>query len=582
LKTTKKAKPGPRAAPVLHAPSPIPREWQRYGFSIAAVFLIAYIVYGPSLSGEFVFDDLHLPFFDHNAMAWPLKVWWGVRPLLMTTYWANLHLSGLAPFSYHALNVFLHACATILLFLAVRRILDLAKVDHWKATPLAAFAAGVFLLHPIQTEAVSYVAQRGEELGAVFYFAAFCAFLYRGTGAVTWARTVTVVALFGLAVITKEHTVTLPALLLLTDYFWNPGFTLDGIKRNWRLYLVIAAGFVAGVAFVWRYVSRDTVSVGFQLPDFTAPQYLFTEFRVFFAYLGLFVWPLWQTIDYDFSVSHTILEHGAIIALALILLLVAAAFRYRRAYPLAAYGFIVFLVLLLPTSSIIPIKDPIADRRLYLPMIGLLFIVLEVLRRWDVKRNTLIAVCAAICLLLGAGSYRRNEQWSSSLALWADAAEKAPEKQRVQFGLAVAQFFKGQCRESIEHYQKAISLGKPDFQFWMNLGMAYDCDHQPGKALEALKKANEIRPMAQTWASMALVEARQGQMQEPLDALDQAEHLDPSYAMTYVYRGGIMQAIGRLQDAAIQYRRALALDPGNVTAQRALASLSSAAPAPLR
>jgi tetratricopeptide (TPR) repeat protein len=559
-----------------HQPAPPPIEipaWVPYGFGFFAAFVCAFIVYSPSLEGQFVFDDLNMPFVNPNARSWPLSLWLGIRPLLMTTFWANLHLSnGVSTFSYHAVNVFVHACAAILLFFVLRRILEWANTPHRDI--LAVFGASVFLLHPIQTEAVSYVAQRGEELGACLYFTAFCLFIYRKPGPISWPRALSIAALYGAAVITKEHTATLPALLLLTDYFFNPGYSFQGIKRNWRLYSLIAAGFLLALGLAYRYLRADTGSVGFQLPDFNASQYLFTQFRVFFAYLLLFVYPLWQTIDYDFPVTKNLLDPGSLIALACILVLVVAAFRYRRRFPLAAYGFFAFGLLLLPTSSLLPIRDVITDRRLYLPMIGLLLVIIEALRRWNLRRTVLIATLSGVCLLLAVGSYHRNEKWNNAISLWADAVEKNPEKSRVQFGLAAAQFLAKKCGESIPHYQKAISLsGKPDYQLEMNLGLAEQCANHPAKAVAALKRSIEIQPSAQAWASLGLVEAHQGNLDASLEALNKAEAVKPNYVMTFIYRGGILQAANRIPEATQQFQHALDLEPGNEVAKGALAQI---------
>src|SRR5258708_26321563 len=105
-------------------------------------------------------------------------------------------------------------------------------------------------------------------------------------------------------------------------------------------------------------------------------------------------------MDDEFPISRTLLDHGAIAGLAALLLAAGAAFYFRRRYPLAAYGFFAYLILMAPTSSFIPIQDPVAERRLYLSMIGLLFIVLEFLRRWKAERTAMLAALGGV--LIGA------------------------------------------------------------------------------------------------------------------------------------------------------------------------------------
>ena len=151
-------------------------------------------------------------------------------------------------FGYHFVNVVLHFLNGILVFLAVRKLMSWASVEKWLSTVLAIFAGGLFLLHPLQTESVSYVASRSETLSVFFVLATLVVFVYRQADAVGVRTTVAVLALFGAAVLTKEHTAVLPVLLLLTDYYWNPGFSLAGIRRNWRLYIPIVALGALGIA----------------------------------------------------------------------------------------------------------------------------------------------------------------------------------------------------------------------------------------------------------------------------------------------------------------------------------------------
>jgi len=583
LKPSRKSKRGVAAASPHISVTPSAPQAGRWLAAVPAwvwvflsSYLCAYAVYLPALNGEFVFDDLHGLFLDRNALTLPLPVWWNVRPLLMTTYWANVHLSpGNSPFSYHVVNVFFHGTAAIFLFFVLRRFYDLAVGSDSSGTRdiLAAFGTAIFLLHPIQTEAVAYIAQRGESMGAMFYFTALCVFLYRRSQPVSWRVTAAIVCLYGAAVTAKEHTVTLVAIILLADYFFNPGFNFEGIKRNWRLYSAFGLCAAVGLIFVAKLLKMDTTSVGFHLESFTAAQYLYTEFRVFFVYLGLFIYPLTQSIDYDFEISKSLFDHGSIVALGAILLLSGAAVFFRRKFPLAAFGFLSFVLMLLPTSSVVPILDTVADRRMYLPMFGLILIVMEAARHLRISRLALVAAATAVCIPLAIGAYKRNEKWSSAIALWADAAEKAPNKSRVQFGLADSELLAGRCHDAVEHLRKAIALSKPDFQLYMNLGMAYNCDRQYVEAERSLRKSIELKPSAQAWASLAIVVAQQGEVDAPFQYLSRAEQLDPSFPMTFIYRGEIFQATHRNEEAVGQFRHALVLDPTNTAAKAALQML---------
>ena len=558
-----RAKGKPRAEKAAAGPRKPGTRWWIYT-AAAAVLYVAYRVYAPALSGPFVFDDTSLPYHTpgfHNA----LRAWIsGVRPLLMFSYWINYQFSQ-EPFGFHVINVLIHLLNSFLVFFITRKLLQPDSSD-WL---LPSFAAAVFLLHPIHTEAVSYIAGRSECLSVLFFLAAFAVFLYRRPPAVTWKVAAGVLVLFGAAAATKEHTLVLPALLLLTDYYWNPGFSFSGIRRNWRLYVPIALGAAGGLVFVARILAHNG-SAGFGLKDFTWYQYFFTECRAFFVYLRLLVFPAGQSLDWEYPISRNILDHGAIFGLAAILALVGAAIYFRRRYPLASYGFLVYVLLMAPTSSFVPIKDPVAERRLYLPMIGMLLVVVAALARIRVDRRKLAAALCGIVLVLALATYRRNQLWASETAMWEDAARKSPGRQRVLSQLAHTYFMNGRCIDAIARYAEAARVAKPDYGLLVDWGLAYDCADQPDAAVAKLREAAALDPTAHVYSQIGMVYAKRSRWQEALEALAQAEKLDANFDMIYDNRGGIRAKTNDLAGAAADYRHALALNPSNEHARQML------------
>src|SRR6185369_2391505 len=152
------------------------------------------------------------------------------------------------------------------------------------------------------------------------------------------------------AISTKEHTLTLGALLLLTDYYWG----LGGIRKNGLLYGMLTAAGAVGAFLVWRELKYASTA-GFNVVGFTPASYFFTQCRVIWTYVRLFFLPFGQNVDPDIALSQSLLDHGAIFGLLALVALVAAAWIYRKRWPLAAFGVFVFLLLLAPTSSFVPI-----------------------------------------------------------------------------------------------------------------------------------------------------------------------------------------------------------------------------------
>jgi protein O-mannosyl-transferase len=231
-----------------------------------------------------------------------------------------------------------------------------------------------------------------------------------------------------------------------------------------------------------------------------------------------------------------------------------------------------FLLLLAPTSSIIPIKDVLAEHRMYLPFLGLVLICCEALRR--VKFTEMIGIGAAALIVCSILTYQRNQAWSSPLALWQDSVNKSPNKYRPRFQLARQLFDENRCVEAVQSYDKASRLGPLEDQLLIDWGLALDCAGHPGEAADKLRQAAAIYNTPHVHTQIAVIYARQKKYAEALDELDQAEKIDPNYDLIYLYRGNVAEADGNRAEAQRQYRHALELNPQNQPARDALARVS--------
>jgi Tfp pilus assembly protein PilF len=542
--------------------------WPWVGGLVA--LLLAFKAYGPALYGAFVLDDRYLPFFNPDFVGRPLLGWlMGVRPLLMFSFWLNYSAAGVDPYVYHATNVLLHFFNAVLAVLIAARLLEWAGVDAGPAKPtLGIFAGALVLAHPIQTESVAYVASRSEVLSVLFYYAAYCVFLYRRTEPISWLRALAVVALFGAAATTKEHTLTLPGLLVLTDLYWRK----PGVRANLRLYGVLAVAAAGGGAMVWR-VLRAANTAGFGVAGLTPIDYFFTQCRVVWMYLRLVVLPFGQNADPDVAISQGLLDPSAILGLVGVAALLAAAWIFRKRWPLACFGVFVFFLLLTPTSSIVPILDPMAERRVYLPFIGLTFVALEFLRRLQLRQRLMIEV--PVLLALSILTYQRTAVWGNPMALWSDAVEKSPRKVRPRSQLAFAYYEQRNCPKAAETYEIASRLAQPDYPLLIDWAYALDCAGRQEEAIQRLREATQRESDPQAWALLGMVYGKLHNPTEALAALDQAQKLNPNYVMTYAVRGNVYESTGDFPKAIAQYQRAVDLDPDNEPVRQSLARVLS-------
>ena len=289
------------------------RDWPLLaGFAgLLFIGLLAFVLYAPAINGAFVFDDTSLP-FEHVDRDRPLTAWLaGVRPMLMFSYWLNWKFWGDGPASYHVFNILVHAINTALVFLVLWRLLDLAGWETRRIRWTAALGSLIFLIHPLQTEAVSYVAGRSESLAMLLVLLAYSAYLWRRHESISWVESFVVLILFGLALATKENAICLAGLIVFTDLFWPQPFSMNGLRRNWRLYALMLPAAALGAGLVLRMLA-GAPSAGFSLRAYTWYQYAFTQAGVIFSYIRMALLPVGLSVDHDYPPSHTVFENGAI------------------------------------------------------------------------------------------------------------------------------------------------------------------------------------------------------------------------------------------------------------------------------
>jgi tetratricopeptide (TPR) repeat protein len=554
------AKPVVQAAPARWWSIP----WWYWAIFLGALFLV-FEAYGPALRGPFVLDDLYLPYADVNAPVQTLGNWVGLqRPLLMFSYWVDYQMGASDPHVYHTTNVLLHFVLSIVAMLIAARLLEWAEVAGRMRTALAVFSGALFLLHPLQTESVAYVASRSEVLSVLFYYAAFAVFIYSDRDSMSLVRAIAVVALFGAAAATKEHTLTLPALIVLTDFFWHRG----GLRKNGVLYGLLALVCAAGAVVVWKVLLASN-SAGFHMTDLSPASYFFTQCRVVWIYVRMFFLPFGQNVDPDIPISAGIMDHGAIFGLIALLAVIAAAWIYRKRWPLASFGVFVFLLLIAPTASVIPIRDVLAERRVYLPFLGLILIALELLRRLQFSQA--VGICAAAILACTVLTYQRSDVWSSPLSLWQDAVAKSPVKMRPRFHLAFTQYQAGDCAAAVGNFEVASRLDTPDYRLLVDWANALDCVNREDDAATEFNRAIGLYPSsAEAYVGLSAVYGKQKKFDEALKELALAEAIDPGIPQIFVNRGGVYEMQGNNAAAVKEYQRALQLDPSNRPAREAL------------
>jgi len=522
---------------------------------LAAALLVVLVLlaWANGLHGEFTYDDKvevignrTLRFLDE----WQSVVTYNLsRPLLILTYSANWELAGPDPFTWHLVDVFLQALNAVLVLLIGERIGRRLGLEH----PLrfALISAGLWALHPLSTEAVSYVTGRSEQLVGTFYLLACQRWL-------TWLddddsqALVQAWGVFVLAAFSKEVAATLPVAFLLLELLVFRGGQLRQVR--WRAYtpaVVLLAAFFA--LRWWLYGALTTPADPLRPWDVQ----LWTQAEVLWRYLGLSVLPVGQTIFHDFPETGATLR-SVVAALGLVAITGLAVLRRQQA-PLWALAWLWFLVALLPATAI-PLKETLAEHRVYLSLLGPCWLVAALLVRLPRPRGSgLAAVLVALCVL---GTQSRNRAWATEVAIWGEAAVRSPESAEAWYGLGDAHRLAGNQAQASAAYRQSLALDDSVLDAWTNLGIVLVQTGQADEAEQAWKEALGRSPTyCKAHNNLGLLYARQDKLDLALREFRTSLQYCPENLTAFYYLGRLYEEkLGELDKAVEQYQAILTID----------------------
>ena len=394
---------------------------------LAALAALAYL---PSLGGAFQFDDYNVIVNYPTVHSWSMlfeRAGGGVRAVLKASYVLNWTLDS-GPVGFHVVNIALHAVNAVLLFFVGRRLFG---------DKPALVAALLFALHPMQTEAVTYVSGRSSSLMAAFYLSALLAYL-RGAH---WALSS---LLFVLALATRETAVTLPAALLLVELVRGTSWRTIA-QRQWAHWSLLAVG---GAVVLMNQRYFDLLAYGF------GERGVVDNLRTQVGAISYLIWHLisLQGLNIDPALPTLTEWTPALIAQAVLLsALLALGLASFRRRPWLAFGILWFFLQLAPTNSIVPRLDVANDRQLYLACWGL-FLALAVQIDWP-----RMAVAAA-CLVLAAASIARQLDYRDEITMWEASVRESPWNSRAHNNLGYAYYLAGRKGEAKRQFQAALFL----------------------------------------------------------------------------------------------------------------------------
>ena len=506
--------------------------------SVCCVLLaaIVWIVFGQTIGYEFVnYDDdnyiyenpritngvtlsgIQWAFTHVHASNW--------HPLTTISHMVDCQLYGLQPWGHHLTNILLQAAAAILLFLALRKLTG----DIWPS----GFVAAVFAIHPLRVESVAWISERKDLLSGIFFMLTLWAYArYARSERPSPGRYLVTIVFFALGLMCKSSLVTLPFVLLLLDHwplnrFLRPDGTIIGrlsavrdlIVEKIPLFLLSAAACLITLT-IQKKVWQGNLSL-------TLAERLCNAVVSYVAYLGEMIYPARLAVFYPYQ-TDSLKTSQVILAFLLLLIISVFLWIWRRKYPFLLIGWFWFLGMLVPMIGLIQVGSQArADRYTYLPMIGLYILVtwgaIELFGKWRHRREVLAVAASLILTALVARSYGQASFWQNSTTLWSHAIDIAPPNYLAHDNLGNAFLLKGQLKEAVDQYDKALEINTDYPEAHSNLGVAL---------------------------------FQMGENEKAFYNFQEALRLDPNYAIAIYNRGLAAQTLGRTDEADRYFARA--------------------------
>jgi len=559
-------------------------------FPVALLVLVCIAVYLNSLSNGFVFDDyavilenkyLKLPginvasFFNHSYF----KIAGGeasYRPVATLSYYLIYAIAGLNPFFYHLLSVLLHLVNVVLIYLLVNLI---------RQHRFTALIAGLlFACHPALTEAVDCIAYNEDLLAAAFFLLAFLLGLKSNTNGLKsnsinygWS-----LFFFLLGLLSKEMAITLPAIILLYDVSFRNDAGRKSVSLQWILTTIKARGlFYGGYLAVSLFYLFIRFFVLYDPQEAIKPFYgnlferiIFLPAHIF-SFIKLAFFPVNLTADYVFSYPPHFFAASNLSGFLFVTGLAVGSvfiFKYSRGMFFAIWW---FFITLFPVYNIIPIYNPLAERFLYIPLIGFCMLVamaFNTLMNQRFSETVPVKVLSSVAIIVILSFYAtmaisRNLDWKDSLTLWSKTVITSPNSSVAHGSLGRAYQDLGQLAEAIREYKKAIKIFPNNYKAYYNLGVLYDGQGDLKEAVANYKRTIAINPaFINAHFNLGNIYHNQGLLEEAIQHYRKLTELDPTDYEARNNLGVAYARQGKLDQAIAQWENVLEMDPQNKSA----------------
>lgn len=501
-----------------------------------------------------IIDGAHERFI--SSLSFALNFNWGTNNVL----------------GYHLVNTGIHIVNSVLVMLIVFSIFKTpALKDKYSSSiklVIITITGLIFVSHPVQIQAVTYIIQRMTSLSTLFYLLAVYLFInarlvlennrenLKQTNVIIKLAVLSfllfIAALMGLW--SKQILASLPAMLLACEFI----FFRVNAKFNWKIVIPAAVLFAGLVALI---INLNVLPA--ETEDITRTNYLWTQLSVIVNYFKILILPISLNLDYEYSTVTSLFDLKTIACLIFIAAIVYLGFRLIRKQPLISFAIFWYFIALSVESSIIPIRDLMVEHRLYLPMFGYALLIACTAFIFQPKyRNILLAVFFVMFFTNSALTYQRNELWNDPIALWTDTIEKSPHKMRPRFFRGYMYMRNNEIDKAIADFKNVIERDKTYYRAFDNLGFAYQEKKDYQTAIKYHDEAIRLDPTSPyAYNNRACALILLGKFDDAIPDLEEAVKIRKDYTDAYYNLGYIYFMQMKFQKAIENYKTALELDP---------------------
>ncbi|MEK9628159.1 MAG: tetratricopeptide repeat protein [Nitrospinota bacterium] len=513
---------------------------------VFSFFALTVIVFFNSLGNDFVFDDTHYIKENYLIKALDLPgLWnifssfyvWDYLPLTFVSFGIDYGLFGLDPAGYHLTNLLLHFVNSYLTYRLVFHITQSGKIALWTAI--------IFLTHPIQVESVSWISERKNLLSFAFFAGSFICYL-RGD-----SRKLSLV-LFGMACLSKSSVVILPLLLIIYDISFNEKKIMNALVDKVPYFLI---SLVSAALTLLSHSTGETIKEhSDQNPLFT----FFSMLAVLKEYILKIFLPVNLNVWYPSQIYKSFYEPQVMIsAIVMTVYFVLLWWGYKNKR-IVFFGLAWFLIALLPNSQIVPMEIIMADRFLYIPLVGFSIALGSMIRGSRKKEGLLIvSVLVLICLL----SVNRNSVFKNDFLLWKDSVARNPNNTFSLMFYGVSHWEKGDHDHALESLKQAKIIEPANEKAALYSAHIYKEKKEWNKAEALYKELARKHPKNAKYLNhLAVFWDKRGKTKKSIETINQAIKLDPELGLAHFNRGVFLNKVGDSKGALDSFKKAVVLE----------------------